>query len=38
VRANGHELDVGDGLACSGEAAVDLEGLGDAELLLFDLA
>ena len=38
VQANGHELDEGDGLACSGEAAVDLEGRGDAELLLFDLA
>jgi redox-sensitive bicupin YhaK (pirin superfamily) len=38
VRANGHELEAGDGLAYSGEAAVDLEGLGGAELLLFDLA
>ena len=34
---NGHSLAEGDGAAISGEPAVELQGEGDAELLLFDL-
>jgi quercetin 2,3-dioxygenase len=34
---NGHALAEGDGAAISGEPAVELQGEGDAELLLFDL-
>jgi redox-sensitive bicupin YhaK (pirin superfamily) len=35
---NGHELGEGDGAAFTSEARVELEGRGDSELLLFDLA
>jgi len=35
---NGRALEEGDGLALSGEAAAELQGTGDAELLLFDMA
>jgi redox-sensitive bicupin YhaK (pirin superfamily) len=38
LRANGHELQEGDGLAVSQEAEIALEGVSDAEALLFDLA
>lgn len=37
ARVNGHELSAGDGAALSGEAAVRLEGLEGAEVLVFDL-
>ena len=35
---NGHALEEGDGAAVSGEPRVELQGEGDAEVLLFDLA
>lgn len=38
VRVNGQELRAGDGLALSEEPAVRLEGVGGAEVLVFDLA
>jgi redox-sensitive bicupin YhaK (pirin superfamily) len=38
VKLNGTELETGDGAAISGEKAVELVGLKDAEVLLFDLA
>jgi quercetin 2,3-dioxygenase len=38
VKLNGKKLDVGDGAAISSEKAVELEGVKDAEVLLFDLA
>lgn len=38
VRVNGHELTEGDGLALTDESAVGVEGLADAEVLVFDLA
>jgi hypothetical protein len=38
VAVNGHELGEGDGAAFSDESTVRLEGRGDAEVLLFDLA
>ena len=38
VTLNGHELETGDGAAISAEKAVELVGLKDAEVLLFDLA
>ena len=38
VRANGHELGEGDGLAISNEAGVAIEGIAGGEVLLFDLA
>ena len=34
---NGHALEEGDGAAVSGEPRVELQGTGDAEVLLFDL-
>src|SRR5262249_8341550 len=37
-RVNGHAMDEGDGAAFTGESAVDAQGTGDAELLVFDLA
>ncbi len=38
ARLNGHPLETGDGAALTGEGAVEVQGAGDAELLLFDLA
>jgi hypothetical protein len=38
VRVNGSDLGEGDGLALSKEAAVAVEGVDDAEILVFDLA
>ncbi len=38
VRLADHELEEGDGAALVGEAAVELAGLSDAEVLVFDLA
>jgi redox-sensitive bicupin YhaK (pirin superfamily) len=38
ARVNGHSLEEGDGAALTGESAVDVQGGGDAELLVFDLA
>jgi redox-sensitive bicupin YhaK (pirin superfamily) len=38
VKLNGTKLDVGDGAAISAEKAVELTGVQDAEVLLFDLA
>jgi hypothetical protein len=38
VKANGEALQSGDGAALSNEAAVKLEGIRDAEVLVFDLA
>jgi quercetin 2,3-dioxygenase len=35
---NGHALEEGDGAAVSAEPRVELQGTGDAEVLLFDLA
>jgi redox-sensitive bicupin YhaK (pirin superfamily) len=35
---NGQPLDAGDGAAVSGESRLEVEGRGEAELLLFDLA
>ncbi len=37
VRVNGHELAEGDGVSLSDEAAVQIEGIDDSEVLLFDL-
>ena len=38
VALNGHALEEGDGAALSDEASAQIEGRGDAEVLLFDLA
>ncbi|HTT32564.1 MAG TPA: pirin family protein [Methylomirabilota bacterium] len=38
VELNGTKLEEGDGAAISNESAVELTGVGDAEVLLFDLA
>jgi redox-sensitive bicupin YhaK (pirin superfamily) len=38
ARVNGHPLKAGDGLALSSAPAVQIEGIGDAEILVFDLA
>ncbi len=38
ARVNGLELESGDGLALSAESRVEIEGLADAEVLVFDLA
>jgi len=38
VKLNGAQLDTGDGAAISEEKAVELTGVADAEVLLFDLA
>ncbi len=38
VRVNGHELEAGDGAACSDTPAIQLEGIEDGEVLVFDLA
>ncbi|UCF32713.1 MAG: hypothetical protein JSV78_10305 [Phycisphaerales bacterium] len=38
LRLNQHELKEGDGAAVSDESLLDLEGIEEAELLLFDLA
>jgi len=38
LNLNGHSLEAGDGAALSSEPGVELEGRGDAEVLLFDLA
>jgi redox-sensitive bicupin YhaK (pirin superfamily) len=38
ARVNGQELESGDGLALVREAQVEIEGIADAELLVFDLA
>ena len=38
VRVNGRELESGDGLALTEEPRVEIEGVDDAELLVFDLA
>jgi len=38
VRVNGRELESGDGLALTEEPRVEIEGIDDAELLVFDLA
>ena len=38
VKLNGQELAEGDGAAISEEKAIELAGVKDAELLLFDLA
>jgi hypothetical protein len=38
VKLNGKELQEGDGAAISEEKAVELTGVKDAEVLLFDLA
>ena len=38
VALNGNKLDEGDGAAISEEKAVELTGVKDAEVLLFDLA
>ena len=38
VKLNGKPLDTGDGAAISAEKAVELTGVKDAEVLLFDLA
>jgi redox-sensitive bicupin YhaK (pirin superfamily) len=38
VRVNGHELEAGDALQASDEAALEVSGVNDAEVLLFDLA
>ena len=38
VELNGTKLDIGDGAAISAEKAVELTGVNDAEVLLFDLA
>jgi redox-sensitive bicupin YhaK (pirin superfamily) len=38
ARVNGRELESGDGIALAEEPRVELEGLDDAELLVFDLA
>ena len=38
VRVNGTELGAGDGAAISDEAAVKIEGVDSAEVLVFDLA
>ena len=37
ARVNGHELKAGDGAALSDEPSVRIEGIADAELLVFDL-
>ncbi len=37
VQINGHELEGGDGAALSDETALQIEGLDDAEVLVFDL-
>ena len=37
VRLNGNELSAGDGVALKGEQAVTIEGIDDAEILLFDM-
>jgi hypothetical protein len=37
VRVNGQELASGDGAAISDENAVNVEGVDDAEMLVFDL-
>lgn len=38
VRVNGHALEAGDGAALSGEPSVQIEGVDDGEVLVFDLA
>jgi quercetin 2,3-dioxygenase len=38
AKVNGHDLSAGDGAALSEESAVEIEGLSDAEILVFDLA
>jgi redox-sensitive bicupin YhaK (pirin superfamily) len=38
VRVNGRELESGDGVALAEEPRVELEGIADAEVLVFDLA
>jgi redox-sensitive bicupin YhaK (pirin superfamily) len=38
VKLNGALLETGDGAAISAEKAVELTGVADAEVLLFDLA
>jgi len=38
VKLNGNELDAGDGAAISAEKAVELSGVDNAEVLVFDLA
>ena len=38
VRVNGHELTAGDALQASEEAALEISGVNDGEILLFDLA
>ncbi|MGB6898601.1 MAG: hypothetical protein WBE12_08425, partial [Candidatus Acidiferrum sp.] len=38
VKLNGKQLDAGDGAAISAERAVELTGVDNAEVLLFDLA
>jgi len=38
VKLNGHALEVGDGAAVSEETALELTGINEAEVLLFDLA
>jgi len=38
ARVNGHPMEEGDGAALTGGGAVDAQGTGDAELLVFDLA
>jgi quercetin 2,3-dioxygenase len=38
LRANGIELEAGDALQLSDEAALELTGVNDAEVLLFDLS
>jgi redox-sensitive bicupin YhaK (pirin superfamily) len=38
VKLNGTKLDVGDGAAISAEKAIELTGVENAEVLLFDLA
>jgi len=38
IQLNGERLKAGDGAAVSGEKAVELSGISDAEVLVFDLA
>ncbi|MGC2230527.1 MAG: hypothetical protein WBA09_03420, partial [Candidatus Acidiferrum sp.] len=38
VKLNGKQLDAGDGAAISAEKSVELTGVDNAEVLLFDLA
>jgi len=38
VKLNGEKLEAGDGVALSEEASIELTGVNDAEVLLFDLA